>query len=55
LVKEKDEDVLANLRHVESERTDNPKTLTVKLHFNPKDFFENAHLWLKLTYKGDGN
>lgn len=55
LVKEKDEEVLLHLRHIESERTEKPKTLTVKLHFNTNDFFENSHLWLKLTYKNDGD
>ena len=53
LVKEKDEEILQSIRHIESERTDKPKTLTVHLHFAPNEFFENEKLSLKVVYKED--
>lgn len=51
LVKEKDEDILKNVRHIETERGDEPKTLTVKFHFNENEYFENKELNLKIIYK----
>jgi len=53
LVKEKDDEILKNLRHIESQRDENPKTLTVKFHFNANQFFSNDVLSLKVYYRGD--
>ena len=53
LVKEKDEEILKHIRHVESERSDNPKSLLVRFHFNQNEFFTNSELKLKVFYKGD--
>ena len=54
LVKEKDEEILKHIRHIESERTSEPKSLTVKLHFEDNEFFENKEpLTLTIYYKGD--
>lgn len=53
LVKEKDEEIIQHVRHIESERTDKPKTLTVHLHFSPNEFFENEKLSLQVVYKED--
>jgi nucleosome assembly protein 1-like 1 len=53
LVKEKDDEILKNLRHVESERSDAPKALTVRFLFNKNEFFTNDTLTLKVFYKGD--
>lgn len=33
LVREKDEPILKNIKHIESERSSNPKSLTIKLEF----------------------
>lgn len=54
LVKEKDEEILKHIKHVETERTSDPKTLTVKLHFNENEFFENTEpLALTIYYRGE--
>lgn len=53
LVKEKDEDILKHLKHVESERGDNPKSLTVRFHFEENEFFDNKEISMKVVYKGD--
>lgn len=53
LVKEKDEEILAHIKHVESERSDNPKHLTVKFQFNDNEFFDNKDLTLTVFYKED--
>jgi hypothetical protein len=53
LVKEKDDEILKFIRHVESERTDNPKTLTVRFLFNKNEFFTNDVLSIKVFYRGD--
>jgi nucleosome assembly protein 1-like 1 len=42
LVKEKDEEILKNVRHIDTERTTGPKTLTVRFYFNENEFFSNA-------------
>lgn len=53
LVKEKDEEILKFVRHIESEKTDEPKTLTVKFLFNQNEFFTNSDLTLKVHYKDE--
>jgi nucleosome assembly protein 1-like 1 len=53
LVKEKDEEILTHIKHVESERSDNPKHLTVKFLFNDNEFFTNKDLTLTVFYKED--
>lgn len=53
LVKEKDEEILKNIRYIDSERTSSPKTLTVRFYFNDNEFFENKDLSLKIYYRGD--
>jgi hypothetical protein len=55
LVKEKDEEILKYITHIESERTDKPKSLTVKMHFGQNEFFENSVLSLTIVYKGDSD
>ena len=55
LVKEKDEEILKHIKHIDSERSDNPKTLTVKFTFNENEFFDNTELSLKVIYKDDGD
>lgn len=42
LVKEKDEEILKSLRHIETERSTGPKTLTVRFFFNENEFFSNG-------------
>ena len=58
LAKEKDEPILAYLRHVETERTsqdpavaDSRKTLTVKFHFAENEYFTEKVLSLKVVYR----
>lgn len=54
LVKEKDEEILVHLKHVETSRSEEPeKHLTVKFHFEDNQFFDNKELLLTVTYKGD--
>ena len=53
LVKEKDEEILKHLYHLEAERLDNPKALLVKFFFNTNEFFTNDILSLKIFYRGD--
>jgi nucleosome assembly protein 1-like 1 len=53
LVKEKDEEILKHIKHIESETTQGPKTLLVRFLFNQNEFFTNTELTLKLTYKGE--
>lgn len=53
LAKEKDDEILKFIRHVETERNEKPKTLTVKFHFNANEFFTNEHLALTVFYRGD--
>jgi len=56
LVKEKDEEILKHITHVESERVDKPKSLTVRFHFAPDNgFFDNENISLKLLYKADSD
>jgi nucleosome assembly protein 1-like 1 len=55
LVKEKDEEILQHVRHIETERSTSPKALTVKFHFNENEFFDNKELSLKVVYKGDND
>ena len=55
LVKEKDEEVLKNLRHIESSRVSKPKTLKISFHFNQNDFFDNETLNLEIHYKNDSD
>lgn len=55
LAKEKDEEILKHVRHIESEKTDSPKTLTVTFHFNANEFFTNTELKMKVFYKGDND
>lgn len=60
LVKEKDEAILAHLRHVETERTEHlrgdaasRKTLTARFHFADNEYFPEKTLSLKVVYKPD--
>lgn len=53
LVKEKDEEILKFIRHIETERNDKPKTLTAKFYFNKNEFFTNDLLTLTIYYRGD--
>ena len=53
LVKERDEEILKSLRHIESERETKPKSLSVRFCFHPNDFFNNEILTLKICYKND--
>ena len=53
LVKERDEDILKKLRHIESSRETKPKSLTINFHFYPNDYFDNQELQLKITFKTD--
>jgi len=53
LVKEKDEEILKHLKHIDTERTDEPKSLKVNFYFNQNEFFTNDTLSLKVYYKGD--
>lgn len=53
LVKEKDEEILAHIRHIETAKEDKPKTLTVTFYFNDNEFFDNKDLKLKIFYVGD--
>lgn len=55
LVKEKDEEILQHVRHIETERSEKPKALTVKFHFNDNEFFDNKELSLKVVYKNDSD
>mmetsp|Transcript_40337 Transcript_40337/g.38810 ORF Transcript_40337/g.38810 Transcript_40337/m.38810 type:complete len:143 (-) Transcript_40337:263-691(-) len=51
-VKEKDEEILKHIIHVDVESGDKPaKWMTVHLHFSQNEFFENQILSLKLVYK----
>ena len=53
LVKEKDEEILKHVRHIQSERGESPKTLAVKFFFNDNEFFDNKDITIKVIYKGD--
>jgi nucleosome assembly protein 1-like 1 len=53
LVKEKDEEILKFVKHIDTERTESPKTLLVRFLFNSNEFFTNSELKLKVFYKGD--
>lgn len=53
LVKEKDEEILKFVKHIDTERTDEPKALKVTFYFNDNEFFTNKDLSLKIFYKGD--
>lgn len=60
IVKEKDEAILAHLRHIETERAErvesdpnSRKNLTVKFHFNDNEFFTEKTLTLKVVYRVD--
>lgn len=56
LVKEKDEEILKSLYHVEASKTFTPaKNLSVKFHFRPNEYFENTTLELKVFYKGEND
>jgi len=43
------------LKDIESAKTDKPKTLTITLHFSPNQFFTNDNLWIKISYKNEGD
>jgi len=60
LVKEKDEAILAHLRHIDTEReaeipgqADSRKSLKVNFHFNDNEFFSDKVLSLKVIYRPD--
>jgi len=54
LVKEKDEDILKHLAHIDSGKADKPeKSLKVNFHFHPNEYFDNEVVSLKLIYKAD--
>jgi hypothetical protein len=60
LVKEKDEAILQNVRHVESERTEatpgdsqSRSALNVRFHFNDNEYFSEKVLSLKIVYRPD--
>jgi nucleosome assembly protein 1-like 1 len=56
LVKEKDEDILKHLKHIDSEKTDKPsKSLQVNFHFNENEYFSNNVISLKVVYKPDSD
>jgi hypothetical protein len=56
LVKEKDEEILKSLYHIEGAKSFEPsKHLTVKFFFKPNDFFENSCLELSIFYKGEND
>jgi len=56
LVKEKDEDILKHIRHIDSEKTDKPnKALKVNFHFNENEYFTNDVISLKIQYKDDSD
>jgi nucleosome assembly protein 1-like 1 len=56
LVKEKDEDILQHIKHIDSEKTDKPnKSLQINFHFNPNDYFTNEVISLKIVYKPDSD
>jgi nucleosome assembly protein 1-like 1 len=55
LVKEKDEEILKFVRHIDTEKTDSPKTLCVRFLFNANEFFTNTELKLKVFYRGDND
>ncbi len=55
LVKEKDEEILKHLKTIDSEKTSEPRSLTVNFHFEQNEFFTNPTLSLKVFYKGDEN
>jgi len=50
-VKEKDEEILKHVLHIESEKADKPKSLTVKFVFGENEFFTNKEISLKVFYK----
>lgn len=54
VLKEKDEEVLEFLKHVETTCVYEPvKTLTVKLHFRENPFFEDAVISTSIEYDKD--
>jgi nucleosome assembly protein 1-like 1 len=53
LVKEKDEEILKHLKCLTTEKTMNPKTLTVKFVFGENENFDEKELLLKVYYRGD--
>ena len=60
IVKEKDEAILAHIRHIDSEKAErnesdpnSRKTLTVNFHFNDNEFFSEKLLSLKILYRPD--
>lgn len=55
LVKEKDEEILKFIKHIETEKNDSPKTLLVRFLFNENEFFTNTELSLKIFYRGDND
>jgi len=56
LVKEKDEEILKHIRHIDSEKTDKPnKALKVNFYFNENEYFTNDVISLKIHYKDDSD
>ena len=62
LVKEKDEAILAHIRHIDSQRTEavagqaeSRRTLAVNFHFNKNEYFSQDVLTLKVLYKPDSD
>lgn len=56
LVKEKDEEILKYVTHIDSEKTDKPnKTSSVTFHFSQNEFFSNETISLKIHYKADSD
>jgi len=52
--KEKDEEILKHIAHIDSEKTDKPsKSLAINFHFNPNEYFDNTVISLKIIYKSD--
>jgi len=60
IVKEKDEAILQNLKHIDAERVEadekNPesrKSLSIHFHFNENEYFTEPVLTMKVVYKPD--
>lgn len=52
-IREKDADTLQYITNVEASETQEPRTITIKIHYKENEYFTNSHLELMVRFKDD--
>ena len=52
-IREKDADTLQYITNVEASETQEPRTITIKIHYKENEYFTNSQLELMVRFKDD--